>query len=47
MEYVISLILIIILVVILFKIGMRRITVFEYEKDLKYFKGKIMDILEP
>lgn len=34
-------------VVLFFKLGLRRITVLEYEKGLKYAKGKFKSVMEP
>ena len=40
-------IIVLIAIFILFKIGLRRITVLEYEKGLKYSKGKFKDLIGP
>lgn len=47
MKYLIPGIVLIILVAILFKYAIRRITVLEYERGLMYVKGKFSKILEP
>lgn len=47
MEYLIIAAILILAALIYFKTLIRRITVFEYEKGLKYIKGKFDQILEP
>jgi regulator of protease activity HflC (stomatin/prohibitin superfamily) len=47
MEYLIIAVLLIIVALIYFKQPIKRITVFEYEKGLKYSKGKFDQIIEP
>jgi regulator of protease activity HflC (stomatin/prohibitin superfamily) len=46
MEY-LSLVIVLIVLVILFKIGVRRVTILEYEKGLKYTKGKFKTLIGP
>jgi regulator of protease activity HflC (stomatin/prohibitin superfamily) len=46
MEYLLPIV-VIVGVVILLKLGVRRMTVLEYEKGLKYAKGKFRSVLEP
>ena len=46
-EYLIVFILLAGIVVFLLKVSIRRITIFEYEKGLKYLKGKFKEIKEP
>lgn len=38
---------VVVMVVIFFKLGVRRITVLEYEKGLQYAKGKFKSVVEP
>jgi regulator of protease activity HflC (stomatin/prohibitin superfamily) len=47
MNYLITLIFVISLGVILLKFGIKLITIFEYERGLKYFKGKFKEIIDP
>jgi regulator of protease activity HflC (stomatin/prohibitin superfamily) len=45
MEY-LSLIIILVLILILLKIGVRRVTILEYEKGLKYSRGKFKKLMD-
>ena len=46
MEYIL-IIIVLIAIFVFFKIGLRRITILEYEKGLKYSKGKFKDLIGP
>ncbi len=46
MEYIISIV-ILIVAAILFKLSVKRITIFEYEKGLGYSRGKFKSVMEP
>ncbi len=47
MEYLITLFILMILLIIIFRMGVRRITILEYEKGLKYFQGKFKAVIGP
>ena len=47
MEYLLPIVAVVVMVVIFLKLGVRRITVLEYEKALKYTKGKFESVVEP
>lgn len=47
MEYFFTIVVVVVVMVIFLKLGVRRITVLEYEKGLKYAKGKFKSVVEP
>ncbi len=47
MEYFLAIVVLVVVVVIFLKLGVRRITLLEYEKGLKYVMGKFQSVLEP
>ncbi len=46
MEYLLPIV-VVVVVAILLRLGVRRITVLEYERGLKYAKGKFTSVVEP
>ncbi len=47
MEYLITVFVVMVLVIIVIRMGVRRITILEYEKGLKYFGGKFKAVIGP
>ena len=43
----ISVVVLLVVIVVLVKLNIRRMTVFEYERGVKYVKGKFTEVLEP
>lgn len=46
MEYFIATVVLLVVLMAIFR-GFRRVTIFEYEKGLKYFRGRFTQVLEP
>jgi len=47
MQYIVAIIAAVAVLILFLRFGVRRITILEYEKGLKYTKGKFKSILEP